>query len=87
MNVTNGWIMLYADNINYDIDHKFFETKEKAINAMKEEVNATIEGLKKRENEYVVYDDSKDDYDASIVVVDESDTDIYYWHVKKLIED
>lgn len=87
MNVTNGYIMLYADNINYDIDHKFFETKRKAINAMREEVKALIEDLKERENEYEVYDDSEDDYDASIVVVDESDTDIYYWHVKKLIED
>lgn len=83
----NGYIMLYADNINYDIDHKVFETRESAINAMKEEVKATIESLKKIENKFEVYDDSDYDYDASIVIQDETDTDIYYWHVKKLIED
>lgn len=83
MNVTNGWILMSPNNINYEIYHEFYETKEEAINAMKEAVNKTTKALNDVGRDYEVINFS----DIKIAIDVEMGDDLYYWNVKKLIDD
>ena len=83
MNVTNGWILMSANNINYEIRHEFYETKEEAINAMKETVSETTKALNYVGRDYEVINFS----DVKIAIDVEMGDDLYYWNVKKIIDD
>ena len=83
MNVTNGWILMSANNFNYEIYHEFYKTKEEAINAMRKDVDGLVKKLKQDGRKYDVLDFS----DVKMAIDVEMGDDLYYWNVKKIIDD